>query len=198
MEKKDDAYRRIRKALETTNRQRRKSQVLGALGFIPFIGLLLWHAVDHEVPLFLSSFSGFAASWPAIASIPKMRRFALREAAHEYKEYLFLIPLFFSITVLEKTGFLDQLSHTLNVAIERLGSSHVAFVQFAGTVFLSAILDNNVVADFGGPRPAVARSKFDPSIRARPNRGVCRGRVLDAHRLGSVRGRLCIYKKRHR
>ena len=32
--------------------------------------------------------------------------------------------------------------------IESLGTAHVAFVQFAGSTFLSAILDNNVVADF--------------------------------------------------
>ncbi len=150
IEKKDDAYRRIQSTLESVSRQRRTSQVLGALGFIPFISLLIWHAMNHNVPLFLSSFSGFAVSWFAIASIPKMRLLALREAVHEYKEYLFLIPLFFSITVLQKTGFLNQLSHGLNYAIERLGSSHVAFAQFAGTTFLSAILDNNVVADFGG------------------------------------------------
>ena len=150
IEKKDDAYRRIQSTLESASRQRRRSQVLGALGFAPFIGLLIWHAVDHNVPLFLSSFSGFAVSWFAIASIPKMRRLALREAVHEYREYLFLIPLFFSITVLQKTGFLNQLSQALVYAIEKLGSSHVAFAQFAGTTVLSAILDNNVVADFGG------------------------------------------------
>jgi len=150
IEKKDASYRRIQSTLESASRQRRRSQYLGVLGFVPFIGLLIWHAVNHNVPLFLSSFSGFAVSWFAIAPIPKMRRLALREAVHEYKEYLFLIPLFFSITVLQKTGFMDQLSHALNYTIERLGSSHVAFAQFAGTTFLSAILDNNVVADFGG------------------------------------------------
>ena len=32
----------------------------------------------------------------------------------------------------------------------RFRASHVAFAQFAGATFLSAILDNNVVADFGG------------------------------------------------
>jgi Na+/H+ antiporter NhaD/arsenite permease-like protein len=32
--------------------------------------------------------------------------------------------------------------------IEVLGPSHVAFAQFAGSTFLSAILDNNIVADF--------------------------------------------------
>lgn len=149
-EKKDDAYRRIQNTLESASLQRKKAQYAGAAGFVPFIGLLVWHAVDHGVPLFLSSFSGFAVSWFAVASYPKMRGLALREAVHEYREYLFLIPLFFSITVLQKTGFLDQLSHALNYAIERLGSSHVAFAQFAGTAGLSAILDNNVVADFGG------------------------------------------------
>ena len=32
--------------------------------------------------------------------------------------------------------------------IEVFGVSHLAFIQFLGSTFLSAILDNNVVADF--------------------------------------------------
>jgi Na+/H+ antiporter NhaD/arsenite permease-like protein len=32
--------------------------------------------------------------------------------------------------------------------IDLLGHSHVAFAQFAGSTVLSAILDNNIVADF--------------------------------------------------
>lgn len=79
-----------------------------------------------------------------------MRKLALREASHEYSEYLFLFPLFLSITLLQKTGFFQQLSDLLRDGIEKLGASHMAYLQFLGTTFLSAMLDNNVVADFAG------------------------------------------------
>ena len=37
----------------------------------------------------------------------------------------------------------------MEAGIESAGFGHVAFAQFLGCTFLSAILDNNVVADFG-------------------------------------------------
>jgi Na+/H+ antiporter NhaD/arsenite permease-like protein len=40
------------------------------------------------------------------------------------------------------------LQDVITDAIETIGASHVAFAQFLGCTFLSAILDNNVVADF--------------------------------------------------
>jgi hypothetical protein len=118
------------------------------LSFFPFIALLVWHAMDHEFPLFWASFAGFAAAFVGISKNPKMRSLALREAVHEYKEYLFLLPLFFSITLLQKTGFFNQLSDLLTRGMSKFGASHVAYAQFTGATFLSAILDNNVVADF--------------------------------------------------
>jgi Na+/H+ antiporter NhaD/arsenite permease-like protein len=130
--------------------QRRRAQTIGALSFIPFVGLLVWHAADHRVPLFLSSFAGFLVALTGIVSIQPMRRLALKEAAHEYSEYLFLLPLFLSISLLQKTGFLDQVAALIRAGIETLGVSHVAFLQLAGATILSAILDNNVVADFAG------------------------------------------------
>ncbi len=40
--------------------QRRQwAQKIGALALLPFIGLLIAHGVNHEVPLFLASFAGF-------------------------------------------------------------------------------------------------------------------------------------------
>jgi len=54
--------------------------------------------------------AGFAAAFLAIYKIPKMRSLALTEAAHEYKEYLFLFPLFLSISLLQKTGFFNALA----------------------------------------------------------------------------------------
>ena len=47
-----------------------------------------------------------------------------------------------------KAGFFDQLQSLIHQGIETLGHAHVAFAQFLGCTFLSAILDNNVVADF--------------------------------------------------
>jgi len=100
------------------------------------------------VPLFLASFAGFLAALPAIWQIPKMRRLALREARLEYAEYYFLFPLFLSITLLTSAGFFDAMQGLIHAGIDTLGHSHVAFAQFLGSTFLSAILDNNIVADF--------------------------------------------------
>ena len=47
-----------------------------------------------------------------------------------------------------QAGFFDRLQTLIHGGIETIGVSHVAFVQFAASTFLSAILDNNVVADF--------------------------------------------------
>ena len=124
------------------------AQKIGAFALVPFVGLLIWHGIDHSVPLFVASFAGLVVAFLGIIQITKMRSLALREAFHEYSEYFFLFPLFLSITLLTKAGFFDLLQVLINRGIETLGHSHVAFGQFAGTAFLSAILDNNVVADF--------------------------------------------------
>jgi hypothetical protein len=127
---------------------RRRAQVVGGLALVPFIAMLVVHGIYPNVPLFLASFAGFLAALPAIWSIPKMRRLALREARLEYAEYYFLFPLFVSITLLTSAGFFDAVQGLIHSGIERLGQSHVAFAQFLGSTVLSAILDNNIVADF--------------------------------------------------
>jgi len=127
---------------------RKRAQRLGALSLIPFIALLVAHTVDNDVPLFLASFAGFVAALPAIARIPKMRALALREARQEYAEYYFLFPLFLSITLLTSAGFFDIMQHLIVAGTAALGHAHVAFAQFVASTFLSAILDNNIVADF--------------------------------------------------
>ena len=144
----DESEKKIQAIFESMSHLRVKSQKIGGLSFVPFIGFLIWHAMDHTVPLFLASFAGFAIALVGIFPISKMRRLALREAKHEYTEYVFLFPLFLSITLLQKTGFFNQLSTLLTYGIEKIGGSHLAYAQFIGAAFLSAILDNNVVADF--------------------------------------------------
>lgn len=138
----------IERLLETTRLQRQASQFWGKLAFLPFIALLFWHARNHDVPLFLSSFAGFAVAVVGIASHRKVRRLAFHEAAHEYREYLFLFPLFLSIAMLTTVGFFGLLRTGILHGVEMLGEAHVAVLQFLGTGLLSAILDNNVVADF--------------------------------------------------
>ena len=129
-------------------RRRKVAQRFGTLALIPFIGMLVWHGLDHRVPLFLASFAGFFVALLGIAAIPKMCALSLREASHEYAEYYFLFPLFLSITLLTEAGFFDRIQYLIRHSIASLGRSHVAFAQFIGSSFLSAILDNNVVADF--------------------------------------------------
>jgi hypothetical protein len=148
--KADESAVTVGRALDEVRRRRLMAQRVGALAFLPFVGLLIAHAVDHAVPLFLSSFAGFAAALTGIAGVKAMRRLALREAWHEYKEYFFLLPLFFSITLLQKTGFFSVIADLLRTGIDRLGAAHVAYGQFWFATLLSALLDNNVVADFAG------------------------------------------------
>lgn len=138
----------IENLLETTRLQRHAAQTWGKLAFLPFVGLLFWHARNHDVPLFLSAFAGFAVAVMGVLPHARMRKLAFHEAAHEYKEYLFLFPLFLSITMLTAVGFFDQLRSAIEQGVDALGHGHVAVIQFVGTGLLSAILDNNVVADF--------------------------------------------------
>jgi hypothetical protein len=127
---------------------RKRAQRIGALALLPFVLLLVVHALDNQVPLFLASFAGFLSALPAIFRIPKMRALALREARQEYAEYYFLFPLFLSITLLTSAGFFDVVQALVLRGITALGQAHVAFAQFAASTLLSAILDNNIVADF--------------------------------------------------
>lgn len=138
----------VHEVLKDMAKRRRRAQIIGAWALVPFAIMLIVHGIWHQVPLFLASFAGFFAALPAIWQIPKMRGLAIREARHEYAEYYFLFPLFLSITLLTSAGFFDQLQSLIQAGIESLGHSHVAYAQFLGSTFLSAILDNNVVADF--------------------------------------------------
>jgi hypothetical protein len=112
------------------------------------VGLLILHGVNHEVPLFLASFLGFLCVLPATMGLPKLRALALRDAHHEFAEYYFLFPLFISVTLLTTAGFFEGLHGLLQQGIAQLGTTQMALVQFFGATSLSAILDNNVVADF--------------------------------------------------
>jgi hypothetical protein len=143
-----EAERAVDDELAATGRQRQVAQKFGALALVPFIGMLIWHGIDHTVPLFLASFAGFGVALLGIIKLAKMRNLALRDAKHEFAEYYFLFPLFVSITLLTKAGFFDQLQSLIQQGIQTLGYAHLAFVKFLGVTFLSAILDNNVVADF--------------------------------------------------
>lgn len=139
---------KIAGALNHARKKRLKAQWIGGLSFIPFISLLAWHGINHSVYLFWSSFAAFAVALIGIFPYKKTRKLALREARHEYAEYLFLFPLFFSITLLQKSGFFGQMSAFLHSGIDKLGVLLIAYIQYAGAVVLSALLDNNVVADF--------------------------------------------------
>jgi hypothetical protein len=138
----------VQEVLFDMARERRRAQVIGAFGLLPFVVLLLVHGINHAFPLFPASFAAFGVAILGILSIPKMRALALREAWAEYAEYYFLFPLFLAITLLTSAGYFNSLQGLLQRGMATLGHSHVAFGQFLGSTFLSAILDNNVVADF--------------------------------------------------
>ncbi|MCX8073881.1 MAG: hypothetical protein N3C12_15790 [Candidatus Binatia bacterium] len=138
----------VRQLLMKTRRRRVHTQRIGMLAFVPFVALLVAHALNHQFRLFYASFAGFAVAIAGIWHLPRMRRLALREAWHEYREYLFLLPLFFSITLMQAAGFFEHLEALLRHGIATLGEAHVAWIQFFAATVLSALLDNNVVADF--------------------------------------------------
>lgn len=142
------AEQAVEEVLASTAGVRSRAQKIGAFAIVPFVLMVIVHGFNNEVPLFLASFAGFAAALPAIWAIPKMRGLAMREARLEYAEYYFLFPLFLSITLLTSSGFFNAMQSLIRTGIETLGHAHVAFAQFLGATFLSAILDNNVVADF--------------------------------------------------
>ena len=127
---------------------RRRAQVVGAIALIPFVALLVLHGVNHDVPLFFASFAGFACALLGIWRIPKMRALALHDGRHEYAEYYFLFPLFLSITLLTEAGFFSQMAGLISHGVALMGHGPVAWAQFSGATILSAILDNNIVADF--------------------------------------------------
>ena len=143
-----EAEKSVDATIASFAKRRRWAQKIGALALVPFIGFLIAHGINHNVPLFLASLAGFCVALLGIWNIPKMRALALREARHEFAEYYFLFPLFLSITLLTKAGFFDVLQVLIREGVQVLGHGHVAFAQFVGCTFLSAILDNNVVADF--------------------------------------------------
>jgi hypothetical protein len=142
------AQREVDMALSLLARLRKRVQVVGAVSILPFLVMLVLHGMHHEIPLFASSFAGFFLALVSIWKIPEMRKLALREARQEYAEYYFLFPLFLSITLLTSAGFFNGMQHLIHSGMQTLGQSHVAVTQFLGSTVLSAILDNNVVADF--------------------------------------------------
>jgi hypothetical protein len=144
----DIADNPVEKSLSEVRQRRLAAQRVAGVAFIPFIGLLVAHAINHDIRLFYASFAGFLVALFGVWSLPRLRSLAIRDARHEFAEYYFLFPLFLSITLLQTAGFFDQLKVLIKWAIEAMGSSHVAFIQFAFCTFLSALLDNNVVADF--------------------------------------------------
>jgi len=144
----EEAERAINDALASQAHIRRRAQIIGAVALVPFIGLLVFHGIAPRVPLFCASFAGFFFALVGIAGISKMRGLALHEARAEFAEYYFLFPLFLSITLLTKAGFFNQIETLIQHGILSLGQGQVAYAQFIGCTFLSAILDNNIVADF--------------------------------------------------
>ncbi len=139
----------VRNVLRRLTPHRVRAQRFGITSLIVFIAMLAWHAWDHRVPLFAASFAGFAVAVLGIMRIPRMVRLAFHEARVEFAEYYFLFPLFLSITLLSHVGFFEPFHGLLKHGIDAAGPGHVAFGQFLGCTFLSALLDNNVVADIG-------------------------------------------------
>jgi hypothetical protein len=138
----------VDESLAAISYDRKWAQRIAGFALVPFFALLIMHGLNNDIPLFLASFAGFAAALPGIYQLHRTRGLAFHEARLEYAEYYFLFPLFLSITLLTSAGFFDVMQTVVVRGIDVLGYSHVAFAQFLGSTVLSAILDNNIVADF--------------------------------------------------
>jgi len=138
----------VDEVLAATASVRRRAQRIGAAALVPFVALLAAHSWDHRIPLFAASCAAFLVALAGIAHIPRMRDLALREAVQEYAEYYFLFPLFLSITLLTSAGFFEVMQRLIVAGMATIGQANVAVAQFFGSTVLSAILDNNIVADF--------------------------------------------------
>lgn len=134
--------------LHAIRQQRERAAFWGQIAFAPFILLLFAHATLHTIPLFFSSFAGFLVASIGIRSYPLMTKRVLHDAIDEYKEYLFLFPLFLSMTMLVEVGIFDVLKTGIEQGVAVLGTAPMAGIQFIVSGLVSAALDNNVVADF--------------------------------------------------
>ena len=126
---------------------RHRLQMFAAAALVPFVALLVVHGITPRVPLFAASFAGFAVAFAGVGRIPGLRAEALKEAREEYAEYYFLFPLFMSVTLLGKAGLFDRAPALIQSGIGLFGRAHFAWLQFMGSTLVSAILNNNVVAD---------------------------------------------------
>jgi Na+/H+ antiporter NhaD/arsenite permease-like protein len=143
-----DSLKPVAAHLTTIERQRKRAAFWSQIAFIPFIALLVLHAASHTIPLFLSSAVGFFVAAIGMLPYPQIKRRMFHDAVHEYKEYLFLFPLFLSISMLAAVGFFDVLKGGVTEGVALIGVIPVAEIQFILSALLSAVLDNNVVADF--------------------------------------------------
>ena len=67
--------------LAASAQARRRAQLVGALALVPFVVLLIVHGINHDVPLFLASFAGFAVALSASPHPEDARAGAARRAA---------------------------------------------------------------------------------------------------------------------
>lgn len=147
-ERREALSRSISQELHELASPLRRLRSMGLVGLLLFIALLFVHAHTHVLPLFVAPLCGALVAALGLWSEPKIRRLALGDTAHEYAEYLFLIPLFLSIALLLHSGFFAELQSLLRNATQTVDRGALALLQLVGCTALSAILDNNVVADF--------------------------------------------------
>ena len=82
----EQAETKVKMVINRLRPQRMRAQKIGALALMPFVGFLVWHAMNHHVPLFFASFAGFIVAFVGIANLPNVRKLTLHEARQEYAE----------------------------------------------------------------------------------------------------------------
>lgn len=119
------------------------------VGLAAFVLMLLAHSQWHSIPLFSAPLVGGLIAWQGLRPFEQIRKLATHDGWHEVQEYLFLVPIFLSISLIAQAGGFSSVEALFLSAAQDGGALGLALSQFAASAVLSAFLDNNVVADIG-------------------------------------------------
>ena len=135
--------------LAASAQARRRAQLFGALALIPFVALLVLHGVNHDVPLFLASFAGFGVAMLGIARHSEDARAGASRGPPRIRRVL--LPV--SAVPVDHAADAGRVLRSDGGAHSPRRRHARAWRRSRGRSspappFLSAILDNNIVADF--------------------------------------------------
>lgn len=110
---------------------------------------LLGHSFGwFHAPVALAPLLGAIVVIAGLGRARALHSLILRRTREEFSGYVFLVPLFLLVGLLVEAGFFATPQRWVADHVRSGASITLGLVQFAGCTFLSAVLDNNIVADF--------------------------------------------------